>query len=159
MLPLTSVWEWRMESWHSKERNRKMYLKGKRLVKRKKEEWMNRDSEREWAGGEEEMFYPLYLKVFLAGRRAPDLFPHRQWVYFIFLLQPRPFRTCMYVCVSVCVQCIHMLFYVDFISCVSACSWAYACMPVTWSFPFVDFISNSYEIADYQCFTTKWRHH
>lgn len=29
------------------------------------------------AGGEEEMFYPLSLKAFLAGRRAPDLFHHR----------------------------------------------------------------------------------
>lgn len=77
----------------------------------------------EWVterGGGEEMFYPLYLKAFLAGRRAPDLFHHRQWISFISLLRSPFPGPCVYV--YVCVYALQVCVCVRFSClCVSLC--------------------------------------
>ncbi len=50
------------------------------------------------------MFYPLYLKAFLAGRQAPDLLPHdnESTLFSCSSLVP---EGCVFVCV--CVYAVH----------------------------------------------------
>ena len=77
-----------MESWHSKERNSKIYVVWEALSERDRK----RVDEWGWcAGGGEEMFYSLYLKAFfLLAAELLTFFPFQTINQLYFPASPRP---------------------------------------------------------------------